>query len=167
MKFLTNVEAKMKAATKDPHAKENLFEKRALEMFPEENFELIESSVGTSDPDGKGVEQCKNPDYHFRDKKTNKGFWVECKFRSGAFPDGSIQFCDPRQFKKYKEIMETTGEKVYIMIGFEGKPQSPDKIFCLDLKKSPYEKPLKSVYGPCELKVESFKSLDHLEEQLP
>jgi len=122
-------------------------------MFPEEFFNLIESTVSKSNLDGRGTESCRNPDYHFRDKKTKEGFWVECKFRSNTFDDGTLQWCEYYQLKRYKEVMEISGEKTYIMIGLGGKPQNPEKIFCIDLKKNPYNK--------------LFKSLNHLEKQLP
>jgi len=167
MTFFENLGKKIKAANGDTYAKGDLFEDHVLKMFPPEFFTIIEATHSTDDLNGRGTESCRNPDFHLRDKKTKTGFWVECKFRSSTFEDGSIQWCEPYQLKTYKKAGETTQEKVFVMIGIGGKPHDPEKIYLIDLNKTPYNKLFRSAYIRNEILIPEFKSLEHLEKQIP
>lgn len=164
---IKNTNKKIKAKQGDTFAKGDLFEEFILKMFPAEAFNIIDCTHSKDDLDGRGTESCKNPDYHLRDIKTKKPFWIECKFRSSTFENGTLQWCEYYQLKRYLDVIKKTEEKVYIIIGLGGKPQCPEKIFCIDLEKIPYNKLFRSAYEPCEIEVQFFKSLNHLEKQLP
>lgn len=158
---------KVKAVFGDTYAKGDLFEQYVYRRFFKENFTVVCSTPSKDDLDGMGSEACRNPDYQFRCKQTKEPFWVECKYRSDTFEDGTIQWCEKWQLKRYKEIREETGIRTYIIIGLGGSASNPERIFCLDLDTTKYNKLFRSSYEPYEIEVSTFKSLEHLNKQLP
>ena len=135
---------KIKALFGNNYAKGDLFEDFVQNIFPEESFNIVHKTMNTGDCDGRGSEDCIRPDFQFRDLKTKEAFNVECKFRSDTWEDGSLQWCEYYQLKRYKKIREEDNLKTYIMIGLGGKPHDPERLFCLDLDETKYNKLFKS-----------------------
>jgi len=81
------------------------------------------------------VESSLYPDYLFRDKKSNKEFFVEAKYRDKV-TDGKIKWCNDSQLKRYKKIGKET--HVIIAIGLYGRPANPKHIFLVPLDEIEY-----------------------------
>lgn len=64
---------------------------------------------------------------------------IECKYRSIYTPQDTvekrIQWIKYYQFKRYEEYEEATERKVYILLGADGDPRSPDYLYLAPLSK--------------------------------
>ncbi len=154
MGIFSGVGKKVKVATGDPRAKGVIFEECALALFPQDCFDNID------DPKSKiGADIYRSSIHHFEDKGTKEDFWIESRFISATSKDGSVQWCDNTQMEGYKKIMRMSRQDIFLVIGLGGRPQEPDRIFCIDLERSPYFKMPKSIYEAYEVKVDAFKVL--------
>ena len=87
----------------------------------------------TPDHDNYGEFQLAslNPDFLFRDKKTNKKFAVECKFRSYLNFDGMYEWSNPKQLQRYKEYNNHT--PVLELLGLGEYPGSLELVSLLPI----------------------------------
>jgi len=69
-------------------------------LFPESHYILVERTHNYNTNKKDFVEASLKPDFKFRDKKTNKEFYVEAKVRSNTL-DGKIVWCNQKQLDRY------------------------------------------------------------------
>jgi hypothetical protein len=116
-----------------------LFEDYVDELFPDTHFSCVKAP-NRFDKKGKKrrVEQNLEPDFKFRDRKSDHQFWVEAKWRQELYQD-KLHWCKPYQFKRYKEFRERVRpEKVFIVAGLDELPSHPKFLFVMDLDKEDY-----------------------------
>jgi hypothetical protein len=113
--------------------------------FHENNKDYIESSL--------------YPDYLFREKKSNKEFFVEAKYRENLF-QGKVFWCKEFQFRRYKKLNKTL--PVYIAIGLGGRPKNPRQIFIVPLMDIEYS----SLYPDFLVKYEFEEKRKNLIDEL-
>lgn len=101
-------------------------------LFHENHYELIHRTHDYNSNNNDYVESSLQPDFKFRCKKTGKEFFVEAKYKSNPeyFKD-KIHWCEPYQLKRYQKIDKHT--KVFIILGFYGKPKKPEELFLFPL----------------------------------
>ncbi|WP_299116872.1 hypothetical protein [uncultured Winogradskyella sp.] len=89
-----------------------LFEEFILEnVFNPKDYDILEKSHPYNDK--YYVLSNNNPDYKFKCKKTNRIFWIECKFKNEYnMYDDFLEFKES-QFKRYKKLKEP----VFYIIG--------------------------------------------------
>jgi hypothetical protein len=111
--------------TGDTYVNEDLFEGFTKRLFKRSDFDLLR--------DGRKIESEKNPGLQFWHKRSGHSFWVECKFRNDYYND-KLDWCRPDHFECYKQFQEDVWpEKIYIVIGFGGRPLKPSFMFCMSL----------------------------------
>jgi hypothetical protein len=113
----------------------DLFEKKASEMFPEKNFSIVMYTPRREDIPGRMCENAKNPDFLFKDKKTGEKFWVECKFRTST-TYGKVIICKRDRMDQYIETMKETKTPFWFLIGLQGEPSQPERIYIINLKET-------------------------------
>lgn len=146
----------------DPYKIGKTFEDYALYLFPEDSFNIIHKTVGCADLNGRYTEDCVYPDYKFRDRRTGKEFWVECKYRSHRGEKGSIEWTDPTHLQRYKRIRRETGTKVYVLIGLGGTPDEPNELLFFDLDKAGYSTLFYSIQKDMRIESRPYGSLDEM-----
>jgi len=110
------------------------FQKCVGALFPEEQFELLET---TQREDGSPIpESVRKLDYHFRDKNTGKAFWVECRFRQHLTDRNDLQWTTEKQLASYKELRAEKKEPIYIVVGLGGFPSQPGEMFAFPVSKA-------------------------------
>ena len=77
------------------------------------------------------------PDYKFRCKETSKEFYVEVKFREGAYYKNKVEWCKPYQLKRYKEIDQKEAP-VYLTLGLGDKASKPTELFIIPIARIDY-----------------------------
>lgn len=102
-------------------------------IFPEEFYGMVERTHSYDVNKNDYVESSKNPDFTFRDKKTRKVFYVECKFRNDLFK-GKLEWATKYQLKRYQDCEKI--HPVFILIGLAGE-EIPD-IFLIPIKDIKY-----------------------------
>jgi hypothetical protein len=116
-----------------------LFERFVEGFFPHEYFMLIRRTP-PYDPKDRFSESSLEPDFLFEDRGTRKRFYVEAKYRSGL-DQGKIRACKTLdQLKRYKEF-----GNCYIMLGFGGDPDDPEKLYLIPVKELDYYTPYPDV----------------------
>lgn len=85
------------------------------------------------------VESSLYPDFLFRNKKTNKEFFVEAKYRENLF-QGKVNWCKEYQFRRYRKLLDEMPARtpVIIAIGLGGRPDNPKQIFLVPLDEIKY-----------------------------
>ncbi len=88
------------------------------ELFPKELFELVHKTAKYTDNKEDFQRETLKPDFLFKDKRTGKEFYVECKFRSKKEEDDNAlhEICKDYQIKRYKELNKE--KPVFIVLGF-------------------------------------------------
>ena len=102
-------------------------------MFPKKNYDLVQKTHDYKTNKSDFVESSLNPDYKFRDKKTGKEFWVECKFREGVIEKGKIFWCTKNQLKRYKTIHKNL--PVFIVLGIGDSASLPDEVILFSVSE--------------------------------
>ena len=113
----------------------------ANKLFPEPYFDVIHATTRRSDLAGRKIVSATNPDLHLRDARTGDLFWVECKYRTDAsIKDRKLIICKNRsQFDRYKKFQEEhRSERVYIVVGFNGRENAPNDLYCIPLDDLEY-----------------------------
>jgi hypothetical protein len=110
-------------------------------LFPTPRYVVQHITSARDDLNGRFIESAQDPDIHIRDTQTGHSFWIECKWRT----DGSIRhrkliICKSwAQFRRYNDFQsEHRYGKVYIVVGFNGRPDAPNSIFCIPLNELEY-----------------------------
>ncbi len=120
------------AMTGDTYSKQNLFEAYAQRLFKRSDFDKTYNTIGQDYLDGQGIESTHQPYYQFWHKRSGHSFWVKCEFRSDY--DDKLDWLRPNQLKCYKKFQEDVWpEKIYVVIGFGGRPLKPSFMFCVPL----------------------------------
>ncbi|MBR3409698.1 MAG: hypothetical protein IKG94_02825 [Candidatus Methanomethylophilaceae archaeon] len=145
------------------YRKGNEFEDHVMGMFPRDRFELIHRTPTNDETGGRYVHSMIYPDLRFRDKVTERKFWVEVKYRSYAEKDGSIVWCADNQLTNYKRTMYESGEKAFIIIGVGGTVHDPDRVHCLDLEDINFTKLFYSTYRNHRITSGTVESLEQLQ----
>jgi hypothetical protein len=85
------------------------------------------------------VESSLYPDFLFRDKKSNKEFFVEAKYRENLF-QGKVNWCKDYQLRRYRKLRNEISAKtpIIIAIGLGGRPDNPKQIFLIPLEEIKY-----------------------------
>ena len=111
--------------TGDPHANGGLFKGYTQRLFKPSDFGLLHDTTK--------IESETNPDFQFWHKRSGHSFCVDCKFRTD-YDDDDLNWFRPDQIKCYKQFLEKIWpEKVFVVIGFGGRPLKPSIMFCMPL----------------------------------
>lgn len=76
--------------------------------------------------EGLKAEEDDLPDFKFRDKRSGKVFWVECKWR----PKWNIEktFFNKDKIKFYQHFQKKDGHKIFIALGIGKEIETEDKL---------------------------------------
>src|SRR5690606_30562275 len=97
-------------------------------IFPKSDYDLVHRTHDYNANNDADTESSLKPDFEFRDKKNGQEFYVEVKWRMGAYNrNNKIEWCNANQLKRYKAI-DRTESKVFIVLGFGDKPTEPKEI---------------------------------------
>ena len=147
-------EKEIEALRRDTFAKGGVFEKLVVDLFPEKVFALIYATTTREDLNGRKVESAKNPDFQFQHRPTGHKFWVECKYRKSLFKK-KLHWCEPWQFDRYKKFQEDIRpQKVFVVMGKGGNPNTPDEMYCMPLDEIKYPALYPSVLEPYKRPVD-------------
>jgi hypothetical protein len=108
------------------------FEKFVRERFDKDKFSIVKKTIPV-DPNvyGPFVEANLDPDFIIRYRSNYEKFAVEAKFR---YPNSTHDLIKPYQMTRYKQFEREEKIPVYIVIGYGGIPENPEKIFLVLLK---------------------------------
>ena len=104
-------------------------------IFPSNGYDLLHETPTFKQNNNRFIESSLNPDFKFRDKKTKKEFWVECKFRSSLM-NGKIEWSKPKQFERYKTLC--LKEPVFVCLAFDHKINNDELYYLIPLTKINY-----------------------------
>ena len=116
---------------------ENYIRKR---IFTSKYYTKVSMTHDYNQNKGDFIDKSKEPDFHFRDKKSGKEFMVECKFRTYIYGDegkGKVKWTYPAQLKRYQQTEKQKKIPVFVALGM-GDSNYPDPIFIIPLKKAKY-----------------------------
>ena len=111
-------------------------------IFPEDLYGLVSKTHDYTQNRKDFVEASLEPDYCLFDRKSERQFYVEAKFRSDYYK-GAILWCKPDQFDRYKDFDKQL--PVFVSIGVGGKPTRPVEVFLFPVRAVKYSKLFKSV----------------------
>ncbi|MEK6824553.1 MAG: hypothetical protein AABY02_01745 [Nanoarchaeota archaeon] len=113
------------------------FEGYVENLFSHQEWRVAESNAYRKL--GRWVESYSNPDFVFIHRKTNKRIAVECKYKL-ALPkeDGRFFWAYEDQIENYQSFSAKTGTPVFVVIGMDGRPKNPKKIFLAPLSLVKY-----------------------------
>jgi hypothetical protein len=122
------------------------FEKYVVSLFTKQEnyFSIIEWTTDIYDKSKNiKVESNKNPDLVILYKPTKEKFAVECKFRSGPFQSDKykedvLKWSYPDQIRRYNTYSAKNKIPLFIVIGYGGLPDKPEKMFCLPIQDAQY-----------------------------
>lgn len=127
----------LRARKSDTYSMGSLFEAYVASLFPEGTFTFLEVTPRRHDLNGRWIESLLNPDFRLRCGPNGPKIWVECKYRS-KFYNGILHWCGDMQLERYRKFQkEHRSEKVYVIIGVGGNPESPESLFCMPLDDIP------------------------------
>jgi len=113
----------------------NEFEDYVKGMYSPDRFEITHRTPTNDDTGGSFVGSMMLPDLCFRERSTGREFWVECKYRSQADEHGLIEWCTEEQLHRYKRTRFNSRSPVFVMIGIGGGPDSPNRVYCLNIDR--------------------------------
>uniref|UniRef100_A9A6V8 Uncharacterized protein n=1 Tax=Methanococcus maripaludis (strain C6 / ATCC BAA-1332) TaxID=444158 RepID=A9A6V8_METM6 len=138
------------------HKKGKDFETYIMDnLFPKESFDLLHVTPDAETNEKRYVESSRKPDLQFRDKKTGKVFYVECKYRSNLFNEKFEWSKSTEQAERYRNIEYLEEIPVYIAMGLMGTSDNPKKVFLMPLKEITYNSLYLSVLKDYEIKEDS------------
>lgn len=125
----------------DPFQKGTVFEQFVSTLFPEPRFTMVDRTRDISKFANRLVESDSNPDFIFRDKKTNTTFAVECKYASRWWNRmGQLGFTMRNyQLENYRKFSVERNIPVYIAFGIGGIPKKPKEVYFVPLEKIKYD----------------------------
>jgi hypothetical protein len=133
---LMSIVKNVKALFGDSSSNGDLFGEYVRELFPENAFVIVR--VTQKGPNGGIIEQSFEPDFRFRHQPTNDMIWVVPQFRS-QLEDRKIQLLERCQLDEFKEFQEQNRpDKMYIVIGFGGRPSKPHSLYSIPLEQIQY-----------------------------
>ncbi|MBA2861609.1 hypothetical protein [Methanococcus maripaludis] len=111
----------------------------AEQLFPDHHFVLTHMTPNFAMNSKRYCESSLKPDLGFRDKKTGKEFYVECKFRGGLTEDGKYSWTkDKDQANRYRDIQKDENKQVFVAMGLGGMSNNPRNIFLVPLDEIKY-----------------------------
>lgn len=112
------------------------FESYTESYFPESHYTLVERVHDFKVNSKRFIESSLKPDFKFRDKKNNKCFYIESKYRGDLFKN-KVEWCkDLNQLRRYQEYNKEC--LVFILIGLGGTTYNPEKVFLIPLSAAKY-----------------------------
>lgn len=112
------------------------FEDYAESFFPESHYILLDKVPDYLANKARFIESSLKPDFTFRDKKNQRQFFVEAKYRSDLYK-GKLEFCkNLDQLRRYKNYDRQ--HPVFLLLGLGGKPSYPEPIFLVPVKEVKY-----------------------------
>lgn len=99
-------------------------------LFTERYYELLQRTYGYNVKTPNYVHS-SNPDFKFRDRRTQKIFYTEAKYRK-YFYKGKISWCTDEQLKRYRQCNDVA--PVFIILGVGGLPHRPELVFLIPLR---------------------------------
>ncbi|ABO35251.1 hypothetical protein MmarC5_0945 [Methanococcus maripaludis C5] len=111
----------------------------AEELFPDHHFVLTHMTPNFAVNSKRYCESSLKPDLGFRDKKTGKEFYVECKFRGSLTEDGKYDWTkDKNQANRYRNIQKDENKQVFVAMGLGGMSNNPRNIFLVPIDEIKY-----------------------------
>lgn len=127
--------------TTDSYLKGASFEKYIAERFPASDYAIETRTHDSSRFLGRFVETDVDPDFVFRDKRTNRSFAVECKWRKGWTGDKSIGLgltWDTWKGGRYISYGTKNKMPVFVALGIGGTPAKPAETYFLKADQLQY-----------------------------
>jgi hypothetical protein len=121
-----------KVDNSSPENKGKRFEEYVVRKFQAEKFYTLKEWRGDKYVDGIYPESNMYPDLEleFNIKDIKRRLAIECKYRS-SMTDGQVEFAYPDQLRRYKTFEAENRIPVYILLGLEGTPESPNHLFLI------------------------------------
>ena len=111
----------------------------AEKLFPDNRFILTHRTPSFEMNNKRFCESSLKPDLGFRDKKTGKEFYVECKFRGSLNEDGKYNWTkDKDQANRYRNIQKNENKQVFVAMGLGGMSDDPRNIFLVPIDEIKY-----------------------------
>ena len=132
-------------------------------VFRREEYDLVMKTHDFHSNQKDYVESSLYPDYLFRDKRKDKEFFVEAKYREKTY-QGKVPWCNESQFRRYKKLSVKT--PVVIAIGLGGRPSNPEQIFLVPLDHIEYNSLYPSFLEKYEFKGNRKNVLDFLADKV-
>jgi hypothetical protein len=104
-------------------------------LFISKYYDLLEKTHNYQTNSKHYVESSLNPDFMFRDRYTNREFYVEAKFRAHLY-NNKLVWCNNEQMQRYQNINKFI--PVFLILGDGGKPNWPDYLSLIPLSKAKY-----------------------------
>lgn len=125
--------------------KGNYFEKYVVTLFDEKYFSIVHWTTDTMRKHDRFVESDCGPDLIMRYKSNSETFCIECKFRSTLY-EGKLVWSNFQQLKRYQAFAAENRLPFFVIIGLGGKPNSPDRLFCISLEEAKYPELFPSLF---------------------
>lgn len=119
------------------HNKGVIFEQYVLNLFAPSFFSLYDCTRDNSKHFNRKVESDQNPDITMRYIPKNELFSIECKFRSGAYDD-KVSWARYDQIINYLSYAAQNKRPVFVVIGLGGRPDNPNRMFCIPIEDAKY-----------------------------
>ena len=113
------------------------FEKFVVESFDKGFFSIVRWQ-GDKGINGRYAEENHDPDVVFRLETNTKGWEeiaVECKYRSNSNWEDEFSLCSDKQLKHYQKFERVNKMKTFIVVGVGGKPNAPEDLYVLEVRK--------------------------------
>jgi hypothetical protein len=118
------------AMTDTTYLNQDLFAVYAQRLFKRSDFDML--AMMRDGLDDRGIESAKNQYFQFWHKRSGHTFWVKYEFRCDD--KDKLDWPCPDQLKCYREFQDNVWpEKVYLIMGFGGRPLRPSFMFCVPL----------------------------------
>ena len=143
----------------DDFKKGDIFEKHIKNKFSKKYFSLEYQTPSFEDNRDWFINSSKRPDLTFVYKPKNMKFSVECKYRGNLYK-GKYNWAKKKQMDRYKQFMKKEGHPVFVVMGLGGKPDNPDKMYCVPLDEIKYVGLYPSVLEPYEKDMSKSFFLD-------
>ncbi len=104
-------------------------------LFPNNYYDLLEKTHSYQTNSYNYVESSLNPDFKFRDRYTQREFYVEAKFRTGLY-NNNLVWCTETQLARYHHINRYVS--VFLILGAGGKPDWPEYLSLIPMSKAKY-----------------------------
>jgi hypothetical protein len=115
------------------YVNEDLFKVYAQRLFKRSDFEMVFTK--RDDLDDLGIGLAKNTYHQFWHKHSGHSFWVKCEFIKDNVNE--LDWGRPDRLEYHKQFQENVWpEKVYLVIGFGGRPLKPSFMFCIPLDEA-------------------------------
>ncbi|WP_026315636.1 hypothetical protein [Riemerella columbina] len=90
-------------------------------MFPDERYSIVRKTHNFEEVQQRHIEDCVNPDFTFKRRRTGKEYSVEAKFRKAK--DYKVEVCTKEQLERYRKYDENS--PTFIALGVGDNPSEP------------------------------------------